>query len=130
MTQREDIKIQTIIGTDKYGVEEKNSIVKKIEALNNEEHFKTILKILKKDKINYSKNKNGIMFRFETIPDKTIDKVVDFLNSVKEKKTNTNFKNIEKQLTDKNNVDEEEIHKKMSNYEKSVIRRSNKKIEK
>jgi hypothetical protein len=129
----------------KYSTEEKKNIARKIKELNNEEQWTQIFKIIRKE-TKYTVNGNGVFLMFHLINDKTLDKVVSYLNKISKK----NKKSTSENTSDTNSlstvemisgklkykpysVDEfnESINQnnknmgpKLSNHEKSVIRRA------
>ena len=67
----------------KYSNEERLKIVEKIESLKNNEMYHSIFEILMSDdKSTYSQNCNGVFLNFSAITDKTLDKIVRYLNKI------------------------------------------------
>lgn len=105
----------------KYSNGFRKTLVSRIENLDKEEDYAVIFKILLKDNsINngYTQNDNGVFLNLSLVSDRTISRVIKYLNSINKQEEEYDYSSVRCHHDSKKSY-------KMTNYEKSIIKQRN-----
>lgn len=74
---------------DKYSIEDKEKLSKKIGKIKNKTHLKNILKMIKQDENmgKITKNSNGVFVMFHMVNDETCDKINNYIKKIQRPST-------------------------------------------
>jgi hypothetical protein len=65
-----------------YSLNDKKTIMTRINNLKNKKYYIEIYKIIKENNVLYSQNNNGIFINLTNIEDSILDKIVKYLNYI------------------------------------------------
>tara|TARA_A100001015_G_C15000130_1_gene718098 strand:+ start:277 stop:738 length:462 start_codon:yes stop_codon:yes gene_type:complete len=114
-----------------FSYQEKKKMVYKIEQIKNKKIYIKLFKLISNDNIKFTDNNNGIFINMNSLSNKSLHKINDFLNSYNKSNdiiaTDTNNSTIDTDYKPYS-IDEFSDYKtygpKLSNFEKNIIKRN------
>jgi len=109
----------------KYNSEFRKNIKQKISKLSNRYDYIQIYKIIISELENkISSNRNGIYFNLNLLSDKTIEKIIIFLDNIIDTENNSEYVKVKYETYNKDtNIENFIITHKLTNQEKSLIKK-------
>ena len=109
---------------NKFSHERRKYIAESIENLKNDDHYLAIFEILLEDSHNsYTQNSNGVFLNIANISDKTVARIVRYLDKISNTSVNIDSPDID-QLSRQMTLRTDRTYK-LSNYEKNIIKQQN-----